>query len=205
VSGFDSLTLRCTGDDAADQFVRKLYELRPKLSQEFTKNIPIKMTAKDNKAHAEADVCCECKKGFGTCQSKLKVNHHDHKNGNYIGAAHADCNLRMGIREVEIPVFSHNDRGYDNHFIIQAISRPEDTKNVKASVIPDSSEKYKMMNCRGYRFLDIVSFLNFGLGTLSNNLIGDDPNNAPRFHKAFSQKGLSEAELIRMTRKGVFP
>jgi hypothetical protein len=188
VSGFDSFTFQCTGDDAADQFVRKLYDLRPELSKEFTKNIPMKMTAKDNKAHAEADLFCECKKGFGTCKNKLKVRHHDHKNGNYIGAAHADCNLCMGIRKVEIPVFFHNGKGYDNHFIIQAISRPEDIENVKLSVIPDNIEKYKMVNFRGYRFMDSISFLNSGLGTLSSNMIGDDPKNAPRFHKAFSQK-----------------
>jgi hypothetical protein len=30
-----------------------LYELRPELSKEFTKNIPMKMTPKDEKAHAE--------------------------------------------------------------------------------------------------------------------------------------------------------
>jgi hypothetical protein len=47
--------------------------------------------------------------------------------------------------------------------------------------------------------------MNSGLGTLSNNRIGDDPKNAPRFHKAFSQKGLSEDKLIRVTSKGVFP
>jgi hypothetical protein len=205
VPGFDSFTFQCTGDDAADHFVRKLYELRQELSKEFTKNIPMKMIAKDNKAHTEADVCCECKKGFGACKNKLKVRHHDHKTGEYIGAAHADCNLRMGIRKVEIPVFFNNGKGYDNHFIIQAISRLEDIENVQLSVIPDNSEKYKMVNFRAYRFLDSISFLNSGLGTLSTNLIGDDPKNAPRFHKAFSQKGLSEDELIRVTRKGVFP
>jgi hypothetical protein len=205
VSGFDSFTFQCTGDDAADQFVRKVYELRPKLTKEFTKNIPMKITRNDEKAHAEADVCCECKKGFGTCKNKLKVRHHDHKTGEYIGACHADCNLRMGIRKVKIPVFFHNGKGYDNHFIIQAISRLEDIENVKLSVIPDNSEKYKMVNFRGYCFMDSISFLNSGLGTVSNNLIGDDPKNAPRFHKAFSQKGLSEDELIRVTRKGVFP
>jgi hypothetical protein len=39
VSGFDSFTFRCTGDDAADQFVRKLYELRPELNKEYTRSI----------------------------------------------------------------------------------------------------------------------------------------------------------------------
>jgi hypothetical protein len=107
----------------------------------------------------------------------------------------------MGIRKVDIPVFFNNGKGCDNHFIIQAISRLEDIENVKLCVIQNN----KMVNFRGYRFLDSIAFLNSGLGTLSNNLIGDDPKNAPRFHKAFSQKRVSEDELIRMTRKGVFP
>jgi hypothetical protein len=183
-----------------------LYELRPELSKEFIKNIPIKITHEDEEEHAEADACCECKKGLGACKNnKLNVRHHDHKTGDCIGACHADCNLRTWIRKVEIPVFFHNGKGYDNHFIIRPISRLEDTENVMLSAIPDNNEKYKMVNFRGHRFLDIISFLNSGLATLSNNLIGDDPKNAPCFHKVFSLKGLSEDELIRVTRKGVFP
>jgi hypothetical protein len=136
VAGYKTFSFQCTGVDAADQFLRKLYELRPELTKEFTKNTPMKMTANDEKGHAGADVCCECKKAFGSCTIKRKVRHHYHMTGEYIGACHADCNLRMGLRYVDIPVFFHNGKGYDNHLIIQAISRLEDIKSAKLSVIP---------------------------------------------------------------------
>jgi hypothetical protein len=73
----------------------------------------------------------------------------DHKTGDYIGVCHADCNLRIGICKVEIPVFFHNGEGYDNHLISQAISRLENIENLKLSVIPDNTEKRKMENFRG--------------------------------------------------------
>jgi hypothetical protein len=112
----------------------------------------------------------------------------------------------MGIRKLEIPVFFQNGKGYDNHFIIQAISRhKDDIENVKLSVIPDYNEKYTMVKFCGYKALNIISFLNSGLGIRSKNLIGDDPKNTPRFFKAFSQKGLSDDELIRGIHKGMFP
>jgi hypothetical protein len=54
--------------------------------------------------------------------------------------------------------------------------------------------------------MDNISFLNSGLGTMSNNLIGKDSKNAPRFHNVFNQyNGISSEELIRVARKGVFP
>jgi hypothetical protein len=107
---------------------------------------------------------------------------------------------------VKIPVFFRNGDGYDNHFIIRAVSRHEDDiENVKLPVIPDHNEKYKMVNFRGYKILNVISFMNSRIGTQSENRIGDDPKNAPCFHEAFSQNGLSDDELIRGIRKGVFP
>jgi hypothetical protein len=47
--------------------------------------------------------------------------------------------------------------------------------------------------------------LNSGLGTLADKLVGGNPKNALRFHEAFMWKGLSEAELLHVTRKDVFP
>jgi hypothetical protein len=147
------------------------------------------MTKKDDKAHVEADLSCECKNAFGSCRGKsiLKVHQYDHKTGDYIGATHADCNLRIGIiLKVEIAVSFHNGKGNGSHFIIQTISRLEDIQKVKLSDIPDNNEKHIMGNFRGYMFMDSISLLNSGLGTISYNLIGDDPKNAPRFHEGSS-------------------
>jgi hypothetical protein len=94
---------------------------------------------------------------------------------------------------------------YDNQLILEAISQADDIEHCRLNVIPDNSEKYKMVNFRGYIFLDSLSFSNAGLSKLASNLVGGNPQIAPRFHEAFSQKGLTKGELIRLTRKKVFP
>ena len=95
VSGFASFSFQVTGDDAAAQFIKKLKDIRPMLVKEITKNMPMNMTEKDNKEYDMAELCCECNKAFGNCNNTRKVRHHDHKTGDFIGTAHADCNLKL--------------------------------------------------------------------------------------------------------------
>jgi hypothetical protein len=83
------------GDDAAAQFIKKLKDIRPMLVKEFTKNnTMMNMMEKDNKEYGMAELCCECNKAFGKCNTR-NVRNHDHMMGNFIGAAHADFNLKL--------------------------------------------------------------------------------------------------------------
>ena len=43
--------------------------------------------------------------------------------GKYIGAAHNRCNINRNPKNFKIPVFIHNLKGYDSHFIIKALSK----------------------------------------------------------------------------------
>eukprot|EP00873_Tetraselmis_striata_P014085 jgi/Tetstr1/434349/TSEL_023455.t1 len=205
VTGYASHEFQCTGADAADQFVAKLNSLRPELVRETTRNIPMVMTRADKEAHASASTCCECKKEFGRCINTRKVAHHDHKTGKYIGACHSLCNFKMQLRKVSVPVYFHNGKGYDIHFILNAIGRIESIDGAKLEVIPDNSERYKEAEFRGFRYTDTMGFMAAGLGALSKNLIGGDPRNAARFHRAFAARGLSAEEMEAISRKGVFP
>ena len=45
-----------------------------------------------------------------------KVCDHDHITGYFLGAAHQQCNLERNI-SFKIPVFFHNFRKYNKHFI----------------------------------------------------------------------------------------
>jgi hypothetical protein len=62
-----------------------------------------------------------------------------------------------------------------------------------------------MIPFRGFKFLDSMSFLNSGLGNLAGNMVAGNPRSAPRFHEAFSQKGLNKTDRLRVKRKGLFP
>ena len=54
---------------------------------------------------------------------KDKVRDHCHFTGEYRGAAHKDCNLKLAIKpyKTKIPVVFHNLKGYDSHLIMQKI------------------------------------------------------------------------------------
>ena len=56
-------------------------------------------------------------------RGEWKVMDHDHYNGQYRGAAHFRCNIHYNFKNYRIPIFFHNLRGYDEHFIIHALGK----------------------------------------------------------------------------------
>lgn len=70
-------------------------------------------------------------------------------------------------------------------------------------MIPDNNERYKRVEFRG--FLYTMGFMAAGLGALAKNLVGDDPINVTRFHRAFAARKLLAEEMVRISRNGVFP
>ena len=59
------------------------------------------------------------------CEKPLEgdaVRDHCHLTGKYLGAAHNACNLNRIEKRNKIPVFFHNGKGYDSHFIINEIA-----------------------------------------------------------------------------------
>ena len=65
---------------------------------------------------------------------------HCHITGLYRGAAHSICNLQLRS-EYKIPIFFHNYRGYDGHFIALALDRINEPDH-KLRVIGQGLEKY---------------------------------------------------------------
>ena len=49
----------------------------------------------------------------------IKVRAHCHFTGKFLGATHNICNLNRNYGKFKIPVFFHDGKGYDAHFIIQ--------------------------------------------------------------------------------------
>ena len=74
--------------------------------------------------------CWICDKFFDVGDDK--VRDHCHITGKYRGAAHWSGNVNFKLSE-KIPVIFHNLRGYDNHLIIEEVSK----FNVKVNVIPN--------------------------------------------------------------------
>ncbi len=110
------------GEDCMEMFVLKLNEFQQMIIDKLKVNVDINMTIQDNEAFKNAYKCYICdnvKGGFDyTSKCLCKVRDHDHSNGKYLGAAHSECNLKRNNKNVKIPVFFHNLKGYDAHHII---------------------------------------------------------------------------------------
>ena len=80
-----------------------------------------KMKSLNMRQQAEFDNatrCYLCRDEFTKHELKgPKVRDHDNITGDFLGAAHLQCNLQRAV-SFQIPVFFHNFRGYDAHFIV---------------------------------------------------------------------------------------
>lgn len=120
---------------------------------------------------AEYDTCMQettCGQCFQQLPRPNVVRDHDHVTGKFRGPAHSDCNLKLQYKNNTVPVFFHNLKGYDGHFII-----PELIDYHETTIIPENYTKYKAFCIRkhkhdlGYMFLDSMAFLNDKLEKLA--------------------------------------
>ena len=90
-------------------------------------------------------------------RATLCVRDHCHITGEYRGAAHNACNLKLRLnpKTTSIPVVFHNLRGYDSHMLMQAISKVEG----RVSCFPNNTEKYISFYFGQLRFIDSAQFL----------------------------------------------
>ena len=105
--------------------IKELDELAKKLIDEMKQNEKMKFTEEAKEKHFACKRCHICGDKFcwnkesNQYKSLRKVRDHDHRTGEYRGAAHAKCNLFYFSRR-DLPVTFHNLRGYDSHLILKA-------------------------------------------------------------------------------------
>ena len=150
------------------------------------------MTREDWLAFCLAETCHVCDKPL----EGDSVRDHCHIMGEYRGAAHNACNLKLRLnpKTTSIPVVFHNLRGYDSHLLIQAISKVEG----RVSCIPNNTEKYISFSLGQLRFIDSAEFL---LASL-DKLVAVNPPEA--FQVTAQHEPNSERRELLM-RKGVYP
>ena len=148
--------------------------------------------------------CLRCKETLTKKFYKDSVRDHCHITGQYRGAAHNACNLKLKIcpRITQIPVVFHNLRGYDSHLIMQAISKIQETNEdedyLKLSCIPNNTEKYISFNLGNLRFIDSVQFLLTSLDRLV-------AANRPETFQITAQYEPDEKKRNLLMRKGIYP
>ena len=106
---------------------------------------PMDMTEMNVIDWNNAQLCYMCKSAF-TTEPSNKCRDHDHRTGEYRGAACADCNLRRQMNRRKLTVVMHNFKGYDVHHIVR--EGLQAMKHWNTSVIPLTFEKYLSLQAR---------------------------------------------------------
>lgn len=196
----------------------------------------INMTDEQKQNHHKQRNCERCYQILADEYSKdpedkpyMKVRHHDHITGDYIGAYCNDCNLKYQYRKF-LPVYIHNLKGYDSHLFVKALYnygyKKEDSKLDNISCIPNNEEKYisfsKKIEVDYYfdkkkgeivpimfeiRFLDTFSFMATSIESLAGNLRKGCKtiDEKRRAFKNVSNQFENDEEFELMISKGVYP
>ena len=212
------------GENAVYKFMENMLEEVNWCKQTMEKhfNKPLEMTEENETDFQKATKCHICDQQY---QDKdIRVRDHCHITGEFRGSAHQDCNLKLQINpdNIKIPVFFHNLRGYDSHFIMQQIgeiakkhaytNKRGEECHMNINCIPNNMEKYMaFMLGKHLTFLDSYQFMNFSLDKLVENLPDeafkyiDEEFHCETHSVAHSVAQTSGEQLKLVKRKGVYP
>ena len=141
------------GSRAAEHFLESLQEEESKIKSVLADPKVMRMTREDWLTFRIAENCHVCDKPL----EGDSVRDHCHITGEYRGAAHIACNLKLRLhpKTTSILVVFHNLRGYDSHLLMQALSKVEG----RVSCILNNMEKYTSFTLGQLRFIDSAQFL----------------------------------------------
>ena len=192
-----------------------------KLLEQNKKPSDIKITDEQQKKHNKIKNCNYCSCSF--TEENKKVMHHDHITGDYINSICNTCNLQYKDKKF-IPIYIHNCKGYDGHFLISALNTYGYKEENMISCIPSTEEKYisfsKKIKVGSYtykgetknkyfeiRFIDTLGFLNTSIETLTKNLKKECKtiDELRAVFKNTSMQFSDDEQFKLMTSKGVYP
>lgn len=136
---------------------------------------------------------------------KRKCRDHDHITGLYRQALCQECNLNYKIRTY-LPVFFHNLRGYDGHFVMKSLS----SNDMTFQGIPQNREKMTSFSLKdGKReicFRDSFSFLPTSIDEIAKGLVDDDFKLLKSYLSGLTSDEDKAKDMFRLLRqKGVYP
>jgi DNA-directed RNA polymerase subunit RPC12/RpoP len=136
-----------------------------KLSKDFKKP-SLEEKRKHNTEYKKAMKCVCCEQAFDN-KDRKKVFHHDHLNGEYLGAMCQTCNSKITVKpKANIPVLFHNFKGYDSHLILKNLKMEDwilitDKKNIywmknketnQIEIVKDRQKIMNLLNNHEYNY-----------------------------------------------------
>ena len=190
--GFAQEPVVYRGADATEAFLECLQSEYEDIVEFLENPEPLEMSEKEQEEFEAAENCSVCNEPL----LEDRVRDHDHITGNFRGAAHNACNLKLRIKpnEVNIPVILHNLSGYDSHLIMQSISKVKG----KIKCIPNNMEKYISFSLGKLRFIDSMRFMQASLDSLVRATDKGD-------FAITIENEPDEAKRELLFRKGVYP
>ena len=199
------------GEDAAKHFIDTFLKLEEKYIAKLKAVEPMDLTESDMYDFVHADECHICHEPFwdrgrdpkkesyeGNPNYSSRVRDHDHLTGEYLGAAHNNCNLQRS-ELIKLTIYAHNMTGYDGHIILKAIAEHPMRHSMRLSGIPANGEKFKTLTVNRTDFHDSLAFLGDSLDRLTQNLIASN-HDFPLMKKWIPD----EAKRNLLLRKGVY-
>jgi hypothetical protein len=190
------------GPDCVKRFLARLIEIEKAAVDYIKTNVKMSISPEQQAEFDAAQRCYMCNGEFVPDKVQWsKVRDHDHMTGEYRGAAHSRCNLKVRKR-YKVPVFFHNFRGYDSHLIVAAL---EHFLGREVHVIGQGLEKWLTMDWGdALVFKDSYQFAAQSLQYLVDSL-NRSKGLAGFAHLRAGNRELSDEKLTLLTRKGVFP
>ena len=186
-----------SGDNVIQEFFKYIKKEQDAINEILSTNLPMNpLTDEEISVHDAATTCFTCEKEFTA--NNVKVHHHSHITGKYLAPVCNNCNLQFKHRKWNnkyfIPLFMHNARSYDSHFIIKNLH----DSNAKVQVIPTNTEKFLAVQIDSIRFLDSCQFLSSKLDDLVFNMARDGTDNFVHTKRHFGNDP-------NVFKKGVYP
>jgi hypothetical protein len=204
-----------------EHLICELERLAKKSYQLTKQHINHNLTTEQKKRHFANKQCEYCSCSYDT--DNKRVVHHDHITGEYLATICNRCNLQHTYERF-LPVYIHNLKGYDSHFIVPYLMKYGSVAK-DVTCIPNNEERYisfsKKIKVGEYldkngvshdatyeiRFLDTLAFMATSLDSLASNL-RDSCNSVEQLRHTFknvSQHFTNDDEFKLMIQKGVYP